>query len=143
MRNKYNQGTYGYEVLQIFESKSLGRIAVDRGWVKAGADAKTPPNVPSPSLKPDQILVRVRSEFLQHRISGSFFALPAKPQVRQEIYFDLLEAQINKPITQIELPDLSTGPHYAYAFQWFIFSIVIIFGRVLLSRKLNRKPDRS
>ena len=54
-----------------------------------------------------------------------------------------LNGQINKPITPIDLPDLTTGPHYAYAFQWFIFAIVILVGRIIIGRKLYSKADRT
>jgi cytochrome oxidase assembly protein ShyY1 len=135
VKNQYLDGQFGFHVLQYFQSNSLGKIAVDRGWIKAGATAGTPPDVPEILKSPDQILVRVRSEYLNTHLGGSFFALPAPKSVAKEIYYDQLDGKVNKPITVIELPDLSTGPHYAYAFQWLLFAIVLLIGRILIRRR--------
>ena len=143
VRDQYFNGQYGFHILQDFKSNSLGKISVDRGWVKAGKNAETPPLVPGIYPGPDRILVRVRSEFLSTHLSGSFFAIPSTKKVTREVYFDQLDGQNNKPISPIDLPDLTTGPHYAYAFQWFIFAIVILVGRIIIGRKLYSKADRT
>jgi cytochrome oxidase assembly protein ShyY1 len=137
IKNQYLDGQFGFHVLQDFQSTSLGKISVDRGWVKAGATAETPPIVPEIKSSPDQIQVRVRSEYLNTHLGGSFFALPAPKSVTREIYYDQLDGKINKPLTAIDLPDLSTGPHYAYAFQWALFALVLLVGRILISRRVK------
>jgi cytochrome oxidase assembly protein ShyY1 len=137
VKNQYLDGQFGFHVLQDFDSKSLGKISVDRGWVKAGRTAETPPIVPKILKSPDQILVRVRSEYLNTHLGGSFFALPAPKNVTREIYYDQLDGKVNKPITVNELPDLSTGPHYAYAFQWLLFALVLLVGRILIRRRVK------
>ena len=138
IKNQYQDGQFGFHVLQDFNSNSLGKIAVDRGWVKAGATAETPPVVPAVNPKEDQILVRVRSEFLNTHVGGSLFAMPTPKSVSKEIYYDQLDGKLNKPITPIDLPDLSTGPHYAYAFQWLLFALVLLVGRVLIGRRVKQ-----
>lgn len=140
IKNRYFEGQFGFEVLERFNSVSLGQIWIDRGWVKAGKDAKTPPIVPATSRLTDFIEVRLRSEFLSTHPAGTLFAMPVKKNVSQTIYFDLLDGQQNKPITSIDLPELSTGPHFAYAFQWFFFGVMTLFGAVLIQRS-NRKAD--
>lgn len=141
IKNQYHDGTFGYHVLQDFESKSLGVVHVDRGWVKAGTTALTSPTVPKANLEEDQILVRLRSEFLNSHLGGTLFALPVSKTTTKEIYFDLLGSEKNPPITDIQLPDLSTGPHFAYAFQWFAFALVIFIGRLILRTRLDSKTN--
>lgn len=143
LKNQYFDGQFGFHVLQDFKSLSLGKISVDRGWVRAGKNAETPPSPPAIISGPDRILVRVRSEFLNTHLGGSFFAIPSTKKVMREVYYDQLDGQINKPITSIDLPDLTTGPHYAYAFQWLIFAIVILAGKIIIGRKSNSKSDRT
>lgn len=137
VKNQYLAGQFGFHVLQDFQSTSLGKISIDRGWVKAGATAGTAPFVPSVAKEGDRILVRVRTEYLNTHLGGSFFALPAPKNVTREIYYDQLDGKVNKPITVIDLPDLSTGPHYAYAFQWVLFALVLLFGRILIARRIK------
>ena len=55
-------------------------------------------------------------------------------------YFDLLDGKNNKPLTSIDLPELSTGPHFAYALQWVFFGVMILFGAILIQRS-DRKTD--
>ncbi len=141
LKNQYQDGKFGFHVLQEFTSESLGKITVDRGWVAAGKDAMTAPSVPSIHPDPEIIVVRLRSEVLNTHLGGSFFALPNKSRLTPEIYFDLISAKENQPLSTLELPNLSTGPHFAYAFQWALFAFAILIGRVIWGKKLNSKTN--
>ena len=137
LRNQYENGQFGFHVLQEFKSKSLGLIQVDRGWVKAGANASTPPLVPEVKAGPDRLVLRLRSEFLNRQLGGSLFAIPTKSLDRKIAYYDLISGQVNQPLTFISLPELSTGPHFAYAIQWLFFAILILVARALLYKKIK------
>jgi cytochrome oxidase assembly protein ShyY1 len=152
VRNRYYQGQYGFEVLHLFQS-AQGKIWINRGWVKAGATAETPPQIPAISTIDTRILTRIRSEDLSRQLQGSFFALPHKSQsvftsAQQfsesdfNFYLDLLQSDTpqNKPLSPIDLPDLSNGPHYAYAIQWLAFALLTLIGRGLLFRETQRLP---
>lgn len=141
LKNQYQEGQFGFHIIQNFDSKSLGIIAIDRGWVKAGPNASTPPKVPQVNPGSERVLVRLRSEFLNTHLGGTLFAIPTSKKGGQEIYFDLIEGERNQPITNIELPNLSTGPHFAYAFQWYLFAIVFIVGRIVIGKRLNVKSN--
>jgi surfeit locus 1 family protein len=141
LRDQYLNGQYGFHVMQTFNSKTLGNILVDRGWVAAGKDAQTPPYVPQINASEDKITVRLRTEFLNTHPGGSLFAIPAKVNVTKKAYFDLLDSVKNKPLSEIDLPDLSTGPHYAYAIQWLFFALVVIALRVIYGKKSDSKSD--
>ena len=78
LRNRYWEGKYGYEVLTLFTSASGEKFWVDRGWVKAGATATTPPEVTSVPDNDVSITGRFRLDSSLPR--GSFFALPASGQ---------------------------------------------------------------
>lgn len=137
IKNQYQEGQFGFHILQYFNSISLGKIAIDRGWVKAGVNATTAPVVPKIDENLDQIIVRVRSEFLNTHLGGTLFALPVGHMKSQELYFDLISGKLNAPLTKIELPDLSTGPHFAYAFQWYLFALLLVVGRIIWGQKVK------
>jgi len=150
VRNRYSEGKYGFEVLQLFKFAE-GRIWINRGWVKAGATAQTPPQIPAISSEQTLILTRIRSENLSRQLQGSFFALPDKNQAAISsaqqflesdfnFYLDLLQSDVvqNRPLSEISLPDLSNGPHYAYALQWLAFTTLVLIGRGLLFRETQR-----
>lgn len=151
IRDRYNNGIFGFEVLQLFRS-STNNYWIDRGWVKAGATAKIPPSIPSLVPQLQWIKARIRSEDVSRQLHGSFFAIPTSikqvPKIQNiqgvtaaPYYLDELSAvggKVNPPLTSIELPDLSNGPHYAYALQWLAFAVLILIARGMLIRETHR-----
>ena len=148
LRNHYNtDGKYGFEYLTLFKANLDSKTVnfwVDRGWVQAGATATTRPVTPATPTMPLQLTGRLRLDDSLPR--GSFFALPAKGElinswnlkskVRTEnFYIDLINADGITPTDPAELPELSDGPHMAYALQWLFFAGLIIYGRILIRKR--------
>ena len=146
LRNRYNEGKYGYEVLTLFTSNDSKNFWVDRGWVEAGATATTPPVVTPLPMGTVSITGRLRLDSSLPR--GSFFALPGKGQGlvselnaqsqlnTEKFYIDLLSGSDPSltPKVNAQLPELSDGPHMAYALQWIFFGCLVIYGRILIRR---------
>jgi len=146
LRNRYNDGKYGYEVLTLFRSNNNKSFWVDRGWVQAGATATTPPVVTAVPI--DQVSITGRLRLDSSLPRGSFFALPGKGQGlvselnaqsqlnTEKFYIDLLSGSDSSltPEVTAQLPELSDGPHMAYALQWIFFGGLVIYGRILIRR---------
>jgi surfeit locus 1 family protein len=146
LRNRYNDGKYGYEVLTLFRSKESKSFWVDRGWVEAGATATTPPVITA--LPQGEVTITGRLRLDSSLPRGSFFALPnkgeglvselnAQSQLNTEkFYIDLLSGSDSSLTPQVtaQLPELSDGPHMAYALQWIFFGGLVIYGRILIRR---------
>lgn len=146
LRNRYSEGVYGFDVLTIFTSSDNKRFWVDRGWVKAGITATTPPAVRKTPVGVVEITGRLRLDSSLPR--GSFFAIPASgkglvaglnAQSRletEDFYLDLLSGSEPSltPEVASQLPELSDGPHMAYALQWLFFAGLVIYGRILIRR---------
>ena len=146
LRNRYNEGKYGYEVLTLFRSTQNKSFWVDRGWVQAGATATTPPVVTAVPTSEVSITGRLRLDSSLPR--GSFFALPGKGEGlvselnaqsqldTEKFYIDLLSGSDTSltPEVTAQLPELSDGPHMAYALQWIFFGGLVIYGRILIRR---------
>ena len=146
LRNRYNDGKYGYEVLTLFRSTENKSFWVDRGWVQAGATATTPPVVSVVPTTQVSITGRLRLDSSLPR--GSFFALPSKGEGlvselnaqsqldTEKFYIDLLSGSDTSltPEVTAQLPELSDGPHMAYALQWLFFAGLVIYGRILIRR---------
>ena len=146
LRNRYSEGVYGFDVLTIFTSSDNKRFWVDRGWVKAGITATTPPAVRKTPSGVVEITGRLRLDTSLPR--GSFFAIPASgkglvaelnAQSRletEDFYLDLLSGSEPSltPEVASQLPELSDGPHMAYALQWLFFAGLVIYGRTLIRR---------
>ena len=146
LRNRYSEGVYGFEVLTLFTTQNNEKFWVDRGWVKAGANATIAPTITPPPANQVSITGRLRLDSSLPR--GSFFALPAsgsgliskldaQSQLDTEDYYiDLLSGSQSSltPAVPAQLPELSDGPHMAYALQWLFFAGLVIYGRILIRR---------
>jgi cytochrome oxidase assembly protein ShyY1 len=146
LKNRYFEGVYGFEVLTRFALTDGRFIWVNRGWVKAGKDARTAPTLtPVPSSEVS-VIGRVRLD--RSLPVGAFFALPssgaglisklnAQSGFKSEgFYLDLKSGSDPSltPSAPVQLPELSDGPHLAYSLQWIFFAGLIIYGRILIRR---------
>ena len=147
LRNRYFEGKYGFEVLTAFKDQSGDEFWVDRGWVKAGADATTAPI--TPPIPTEQVSIVGRFRLGTSLPSGTFFALPGggKSGITSEVnaqsrentedfYLDLVSGSAPNLTPQVsaQLPELSDGPHMAYALQWLFFGGLVVYGRILIRR---------
>jgi surfeit locus 1 family protein len=146
LRNRYFEGKYGFEFLTLFTSSKGEKFWVDRGWIVAGKDALTAPIIPNTPAGTVEITGRLRLDTSLPR--GSFFALPASGSgliskwnaqnevVTEGFYLDLLNGSTTDltPNVVAQLPELSDGPHMAYALQWVFFAGLVGYGRILIRR---------
>ena len=157
LRNRYFEGKYGFEVLTAFRDVSGREFWVDRGWVQAGATATVEPEIPPLPVGEVSIEGRVRLD--RSLPQGKFFAIPtgknggliseANAQssnpvddIESTFYIDLIKGSTSELTPQVpaQLPELSDGPHFAYALQWVIFAGLVVYGRILIRREiLSRK----
>ena len=155
VRDRYSQGRFGFEVLNVFHDNTGRNYWIDRGWVAAGKSASTPPTIPVLGKEVITITARIRSDDLSHQIAGSFFATIPTKHASTDLttaqgvnaapyYLDLLTPTTPPAyLTKIDLPDLSNGPHYAYALQWLLFAVIVVVGRIAIFREFGARKDQS
>ena len=146
LRNRYSDGVYGFEQLTLFVFDQR-KIWVDRGWIKAGSNATIPPQLQQTSDESVRITGRLRLD--SSLPQGKFFAvannaqrdlvsqLDARKGIQTEdFYIDLISVSdiAMNPDVPVELPELSDGPHMAYALQWIFFAALVIYGRRLIRK---------
>ena len=158
LRNRYFEGKYGFEVLTAFKDQSGAQFWVDRGWVQAGATATIAPQIPAAPTGEVSITGRLRLD--RSLPQGKFFALPTSDRggliseanaqssntkigIDSTFYIDLLSGDrpALTPEVPAELPELSDGPHFAYALQWIIFGGLVIYGRFLIRREVLTREE--
>jgi len=146
LRNRYSEGVYGFEQLTLFVFDQR-KIWVDRGWIKAGSNATIPPQLQQTSDESVRITGRLRLD--SSLPQGKFFAvannaqrdlvsqLDARKGIQTEdFYIDLISVSDTamNPDVPVELPELSDGPHMAYALQWIFFAALVSYGRRLIRK---------
>ena len=152
VRNRPVNGTYGYEVLQPFDTGS-GIVLVDRGWAPFGNAADQLPSITTPATGQLTVTGWLRSGEidLDHSLPkgqlASINIAGAKAHLdRQDVYESYLVMGKESVSTQapntapVPLPAAHEdfGPHQAYAIQWW-FSAPL--GFVLVFWALRRERD--
>jgi len=148
LRNRYFEGVYGFQLLTRFETQDGKSFWVDCGWIKAGPNALPPPVIPE--LPANQVTIEGRLRLDSSVPRGAYFALhsdgssglisqanaQSQSQVSENFYIDLLRGNdpALTPAVAAELPELSDGPHMAYALQWVFFGGLVVYGRILIRR---------
>jgi cytochrome oxidase assembly protein ShyY1 len=147
LRNRYSEGVYGFELLTRFTDLAGESFWVDCGWVKAGESATDQPQLPE--LPEGVVTIEGRLRLDSSLPRGSFFAIPgnkadgliSKANAQsgtstENFYIDLLSGSDSSLTPQVpaQLPELSDGPHMAYALQWIFFGGLVIYGRYLSRR---------
>lgn len=146
VRYRSNGGADGYEVLTPLRTAS-GAVLVDRGFIPLERGTRIPSVAPAPPSGEVTVVGHVRRNERGRRAATA----PAGNQVRlinsdaiavtlpYEIdsgYIGLLTVQPEQQggFQPIQLPDLSEGPHFWYAVQWFLFTAIGVAGIVVFIR---------
>lgn len=149
LRNRYFEGKYGFDLLTLFTDVTGKTFWVDRGWIAPGKSASAAPELPNTSTETVTIVGRVRLD--QSLPEGSFFAISPSQNGKlikrwnaqsktttqtENFYLDLLQVSDSTmtPKAPVQLPELTDGPHMAYALQWVFFGGLVGYGRFLLRR---------
>ena len=158
LRNRYFEGKYGFEALTAFNATTGETFWVDRGWVQAGATATEQPKLPATPTREVTIAARMRLD--RSLPQGKFFAIPTGKKggliseanaqasnlskgIDSPFYLDLLSGDdpLLTPKVEAALPELSDGPHMAYALQWLFFGGLVVYGRFLIRREVLTREE--
>lgn len=143
LRNQYNGDQYGYHLVTslLFSGRA---VLVDRGWIPAEADWRSF-DQPGPVTVTGQI--RLGSG--KPAIGGVADALPANGEtltiwnnfdlehMSPQFPYRLLPVYIQPnvdagdttpPIPYQPVVELTEGPHFGYAIQWFTFAVIFLVG---------------
>lgn len=146
VRYRGNGGADGYEVVTPLRTAS-GAVLVDRGFIPLERGTRIPSVAPAPPTGEVTVVGHVRRNERGRRAATT----PAGNQVRlinsdaiaatlpyeiESGYIGLLAVQPEQQggFQPIQLPDLSEGPHFWYAVQWFMFTAIGVAGIVVFIR---------
>ena len=146
VRYRSDGGADGYEVLTPLRTAS-GAVLVDRGFIPLERGTRIPSVAPAPPTGEVTVVGHVRRNERGRRAATA----PAGNQVRlinsdaiavtlpyeiESGYIGLLTVQPEQQggFQPVQLPDLSEGPHFWYAVQWFLFTAIGVAGIVVFIR---------
>lgn len=148
VRNRPQNVVYGYEVLVPLRLADGSTILIDRGWVRNAERADVLPTVPPAPAGPVQVTgwlrpgeVAINSDLPTGQLgsidlaqAGRELGTPLRPA------YVVLESEVDggggtpaRP-TPLLPPETDTGPHFAYALQWWLaaplgFVLVCVYAR--------------
>lgn len=157
LRNQYNGNQYGYHLLTPLLFADGKAVLVDRGWIPAENNStpddwrkfdeggtvtvsgqirlgQTKPafgGVEDPTLSPEETRLDLWNNADITRIARQipYKVLPVYIQPNAEAN------DITPPIPFQPEVDLTEGPHFGYALQWFAFAAILFFGYPFYLRK--------
>ena len=156
VRYRSNGEADGYEVVTPLHT-ATGTVLVDRGFSPLVRGAQIPSAAPAPPTGEVTVVGHVRRNERGRRAATA----PVNNQMRL-INSDAIAATLPYPVSPgyiglltvqpeqqggfqpIRLPELSEGPHFWYAVQWFMFTAVGVAGIVVFIRGdlRARREDR-
>ena len=159
LRNQYNGSEYGYHLLTplLFDGEA---ILVDRGWIPA-EDNATPQAWQKYNETGEVSLAgQIRLGQTKPRFGGVADAIPQDgtklalwnnadidhvveqlpyPALPVYIQPDMDPNDTNPPIPYQPTLELTEGPHFGYALQWFTFATILLVGYPFYLRKQEVK----
>jgi cytochrome oxidase assembly protein ShyY1 len=156
VRYRSNGDADGYEVVTPLRT-ATGTVLVDRGFIPLVRGAQIPSTAPAPPTGDVTVVGHVRRNERGRRAATT----PVNNQMRL-INSDAIAATLPYPVSPgyiglvtvqpeqqggfqpVKLPELSEGPHFWYAVQWFMFTAVGVAGIVVFIRGdlRARREDR-
>ena len=146
VRYRSNGGADSYEVVTPLRTAS-GAVLVDRGFILLERGTRIPSVAPPPPTGEVTVVGHVRRNERgrraattpagnQLRLINSDAIAATLPYEIESGYIGLLTVQPEQQggFQPIQLPDLSEGPHFWYAVQWFMFTAIGVAGIVVFIR---------
>jgi len=146
VRYRNNGDAEGYEIVTPLHT-ATGTVLVDRGFIPRVHGAQIPSTAPAPPAGEVTLVGHVRRSEKgrraattpvnnQMRLINSDAIAATLPYPISSGYIGLLTVQPEQPggFQPIQLPELSEGPHFWYAVQWFMFAAVGVAGIVVFIR---------
>jgi len=145
-RYRSNGAAEGYEIVTPLRT-ATGVVLVDRGFIPLARGTRIPSAAPPPPAGEVIVVGHVRRDEQgrraaitpvdnQMRLINSGAIASKLPYPISSGYISLLTVAPEQQggFQPIQLPELSQGPHFWYAVQWFMFTAVAIAGIVVFIR---------
>jgi cytochrome oxidase assembly protein ShyY1 len=146
VRYRSNGDADGYEVVTPLRT-ATGAVLVDRGFIPLERGTQIPSVAPAPPTGEVTVVGHVRRDEKGRRAAttpvGNQMRLINSETIAATLAYPIASGYIGLLTVQpeqqggfqpIKLPELSEGPHFWYALQWFMFTAVAAAGIVVFIR---------
>lgn len=161
LRYRFNDSQPGYEVVTPLHTTNGQTVLVDRGFIPVPRGEQIPDALPAPPAGEVTVIGHVRRNE-QGKAEAidpvdNRMRLINSPAIAATLPYPVLDGWIAAieitPAQQAEfqplaLPEISDGPHFWYAMQWFLFAVIglsglFVFIRGDLKERRSRRTEAS
>jgi cytochrome oxidase assembly protein ShyY1 len=140
VRYQTHDGAPGVDVVVPLVTDSGNALLVDRGWFQTANQGSTDPSqVPPPPTGRVTVTGWVRQDAgggsaqVVNASTRAISSAQIQPAIGIPVYGGFVQMLTESPkpqtpLTPADPPDLSNGPHFFYALQWWFFGILALFG---------------
>ncbi|MDO5683211.1 MAG: SURF1 family protein [Propionibacteriaceae bacterium] len=158
VRYRFNNSQPGFEVITPLRTTTGQTVLVNRGFINVPGGTEIPATLPAPPAGQVSVMGHVRrSENGKPQAVNprdGMIRLVNAPAIGATLPYPVLDGWIAtlemNPAQQAEfetlaLPEISDGPHFWYAMQWFLFAVIGVTGLVVFIRSdlRERRAKRS
>lgn len=154
IRNRSHEARAGFEVITPLVMGDGTAVLVNRGWVPAsGEGAGTPPEVPGAPTGEIEVTGRVRASESAvsgfNQVEGTHQARTVNTeQIADIVDYDLvggyiMELDPAEGFSAMPVIHERSWQNFAYAYQWWMFALMIPIGVVMLARREAKPADRA
>lgn len=145
--NQYHDGVLGYALMTPLILPDGRAIYIDRGWVPSMTDQRSPDWDRYDVNGEVSITGILRNAVEDHdpkaNSDGKIWIDFYPADVQREIGYDIAKqfvqpipsGESDPPVPSIMEVEITEGPHISYAFQWFSFGILLLFGYPFVLKK--------
>ena len=146
LRYRSNGGAGGYEVVTPLRT-ATGAVLVDRGFVRLEQGDPIPAAAPPPPAGEVTVVGHVRRDergrsSASRPVNGQMRLISSRaigatlpyPVVNGYIGLLTVDPPQSGDLVPVQLPEISDGPHFWYAVQWFMFAAIGLAGVVVFIR---------
>ena len=146
LRYRQNGDADGYEVVTPLRTDA-GTVLVDRGFVALGSGEPIPDTAPPPPVGEVTVVGHVRRNEIGRRAAltpvNQQMRLISSDAIAPDLGYPLLNGylgllSVSPPqsggLVPVVVPEISEGPHFWYAVQWFMFTGIGLAGVVVFIR---------
>jgi surfeit locus 1 family protein len=159
LRNQYNEDQYGYHLMTPLQFEQ-GAVLVDRGWIPAEGNSTAADWRKYDEKGMLKIEGQIRSGQTKPGLGGVADTLPEEGKrleiwnnanlsgIAKQMPYPILPVYIqpnvdendsDPPIPYQPTVELTEGPHFGYALQWFTFATILFVGYPFFLRKQETK----
>lgn len=147
VRYRSNGDRSGYEIATPLRTADGTTVLVDRGFVSLAPGTPIPSTAPAPPAGTVTVVGHVRRN--ENGRTGATtpnqgqVRLINAPKIAETLPYPVADGYIglitvdpaqSDGFVAVELPELSDGPHFWYAMQWFMFTVIGVLGMIVFVR---------